>query len=414
MKKYKYLIIGAGTTAGYAAKEFVERGLSAGELALIGAEPSLPYDRPPLTKEYLAGKKSADELLVNPPDFYRENGITVMLRTVVESVHLGNKVVQTSSGKVGFEKLLIATGARPRCLDIPGADLKGIHYLRRVEDSENIRAAAKQSSNVVVLGGSFIGMEVGSVLSSSGLHVTMIFPEERVWQAFFTREISSFFADYYRKHGVTIMPGSRAKAFEGQDGRVSKVVLRSGQVLPADLVVVGVGVQPNVELFEDMSLDLKDGILVDSFLQTAVPDVYAAGDVACYIDRMYDTRRRFEHWDNAVTQGSLAARNMLGEHEPFVHIPYFFSDVFDLSYEYWGETSRADHYVVRGNLLSGSFSVWWLSGDRLVAAFVMDRPEEERQVAQDWIENGHSLSADQLSDDKLPLQAAEIVVTASD
>jgi hypothetical protein len=129
---------------------------------------------------------------------------------------------------------------------------------------------------------------------------------------------------------------------------------------------------------------------------------------------MYDTRRRFEHWDNAVTQGSLAARNMLGEHEPFVHIPYFFSDVFDLSYEYWGETSRADHYVVRGNLLSGSFSVWWLSGDRLVAAFVMDRPEEERQVAQDWIENGHSLSADQLSDDKLPLQAAEIVVTASD
>jgi 3-phenylpropionate/trans-cinnamate dioxygenase ferredoxin reductase subunit len=412
MKKYKYLIIGAGTTAGYAAKEFVENGLSAGELALIGAEPSLPYNRPPLTKEYLAGKKSADEMLVNPPEFYRQHGLAVMLRTVVESVDLGNKTVHTSTGDVGFEKLLIATGARPRCLDLPGADLKGIHYMRRVEDAENIRAAAKQASNAVVLGGSFIGMEVASVLSSSGLSVTMVFPEERVWQAFFTREISSYFADYYRKRGVTIMPGSRPRAFEGEDGKVSQVILRSGQALPADLVVAGIGVQPNIELFKDMSLDLDDGVLVDSFLQTAVPDVYAAGDVACYMDRMYETRRRFEHWDNAVAQGRLAARNMLGERQPFVHIPYFFSDVFDLSYEYWGETSQANHYVLRGNFLSGSFSVWWLSGDRLVAAFVMDRPDEERQAAQEWIENGRSLSGDELSNERLPLKAAEILETA--
>jgi NADPH-dependent 2,4-dienoyl-CoA reductase/sulfur reductase-like enzyme len=243
------------------------------------------------------------------------------------------------------------------------------------------------------------------VLQSADVDVTMVFPEAHVWEAFFTPEMSAFFENYYRDRGVIIMPRAEVVEFEGANGRLTRVVLKSGTHLEANLVVAGVGVQPNTELFADNDLQIRDGgIVVNRFLETNLLGVFAVGDVAYYNDVLFDRSRRIEHWDNAMSQGQHAIKNMMGAHEPFVHVPYFFSDVFDLSYEFWGDTTGAQEIVHRGDVENGRFSVWWLGADgRLLAAFVMNRPDEERELAQQWIREAKKLTAEKLADDQKPL-----------
>lgn len=394
MSNYKYVILGGGLTAGYAAQEFVENGIDADELCIVSAEGTLPYERPPLSKDFLAGEKTKDDILINERDFYKDNGIVVKLNTRVDRVDFDRKKLFAGDQEITYEKLLIATGSRPRTLDVPGADLDNIFYLRKLEDSREIRRQAKEAGTAVVIGGSFIGMETTSVLQSSGVDTTMIFPEERVWEVFFTAEMSDFFERYYRERGVTILPENKAESFSGEE-QVTHVVTSSGERLEADLVVLGIGVSPNTEIFKDTALELKDGaILVNRFLETNLPDVLAAGDVTRYKDVIYNRPLHIEHWDNAVEQGRHAATVMMGQYQPYEHVPYFFSDEFDLSYEFWGRTDGAVETVHRGDVGSGSFSVWWLDEDgRLVAAFVMDRPEDEREMAQEWIREGKRVSA---------------------
>jgi NADPH-dependent 2,4-dienoyl-CoA reductase/sulfur reductase-like enzyme len=235
----------------------------------------------------------------------------------------------------------------------------------------------------------------------------MIFPEERVWQAFFTPEMSAFFEEYYRDRGVTILPEQEIDSFAGE-GKVTHVVTQAGDKLPADMVVAGIGVSANSELFVDSGLQLADGtIRVNRFLETNFPGVVAAGDVTRYESTLYDRSLHIEHWDNAVAQGKHAACVMLGELQPFEHVPYFFSDVFDLSYEFWGDIQDAAEAVHRGSVEDGEFSTWWLDGDgRLVAAFVMNRPDEERELAPKWIKSGKQLAADWLRSNKT-LQTAD-------
>jgi NADPH-dependent 2,4-dienoyl-CoA reductase/sulfur reductase-like enzyme len=397
MKNYKYVIIGGGLVAGYAAEEFVNYGLEPGELLILSAESTLPYERPPLSKEFLIGNKEENQLLINPPELYHENGIELWLNSVVGRVDISGKTLFTSNSQVGFEKLLIATGSRPRRFDIPGSGLAGIHYLRRVEDAKRIQKVAKESDRAVVIGGSFIGMEVASVLSQKDVQVTMVFPEERVWEAFFNPGLSEYFENYYQDRGVVILPNTTISGFLGDHGELTHVVTGNDDELLADFVVAGIGVEPNTSIF-NQTLDVDDGILVDSYLRTAVPAVYAAGDVARYNDEIYNETRRFEHWDNAVQQGKVVARNMMGAQEPFVHVPYFFSDVFDLSYEFWGDNTEWDELVLRGEMSDDSFSVWWLKDSHLVAAFIMDRPEIERETAPKWIQERKTLSVDVLGD----------------
>lgn len=395
--QYKYVILGGGLTAGYAAQEFAKRGIDSGELCIISAEETLPYERPPLSKGFLAGEKNVDDILINKPEFYTENKIELKLGTTVTSVDLGKKQLYADDRVIAYEKLLIATGAQPNTFSLPGADLNNIFYLRRVGDAQQIRAAAEKARRAVVIGGSFIGMEAAAVLQSLGVKTTMIFPDERVWQTLFTPEMSAFFQEYYRDRGVTILPEQEIEAFLG-NGQVRHVVTKSGDELPADLVVAGIGVRASTDLFRQSPLQLDGGaIRVNRFLETNVPDVLAAGDVTRYRSTVYERPLHIEHWDNAVKQGQHAAGVMLGEIQPFEHIPYFFSDVFDLSYEFWGDAEGAAEAVHRGSVAEGEFSTWWLAEDgRLLAAFVMNRPEEERELAPKWIESGKQLTADWL------------------
>jgi NADPH-dependent 2,4-dienoyl-CoA reductase/sulfur reductase-like enzyme len=376
--------------AGYLAKEYVENGGRSGDLAVVSADDALPYERPPLSKSFLAGKDSEESVLISPPDFYSAHGIEVRRNTTVESIDTQGKRLRTVSGEeFAFEKLVLSTGARVRTLDIPGASPENVLYLRSLADSRRIRERAASVRRGVVLGGGFIAMEVAAVLAGRGLETTMVVREDRIWKAFFTPEMSAFFGKYYADRGVRILTQT------GIAGIVkdSAASLTSGDSVAFDLLVAGIGVQPVTDLAAHAGLEVDNGVVVNQFLETDPPEIMAAGDMANYPDAIFaNKRRRVEHWDNAVSQGQHAARMLLGRREPFVHVPYFFSDVFDLSYEFWGDPSEADRIVHRGDLHTSSFSVWWLSRDTLAAAFTMNRPDEERELAPELIRSKRTVS----------------------
>jgi NADPH-dependent 2,4-dienoyl-CoA reductase/sulfur reductase-like enzyme len=406
MSSSRYVILGGGMVAGYAAKELVDRGLRSGELTIISADDALPYERPPLSKGLLSGRDTEAGILINGPDWYREKGIEIKLQTVIENVDLAKKHLLTSSSQdFEFESLLIATGCRARRLQSPGNDLANVYYLRFMGDSRRIRACAATARQAVVVGGGFIGMEVASVLALKNVQTTMVIREDRVWKRAFTPEMSVFFERYYAARGVQLLKQVNITALEGK-GTISVVVLEDGRRIPCDMVVVGVGAAPVTELFAKSEISNDNGIVVNEYLETTKPGLYAAGDVANYPDLIFKKRRRVEHWDNAVSQGQYWARFVLGDREPFVHVPYFFSDVFDLSYELWGDSDGATQRVVRGDLDSPKFSVWWLKQDRVVAAFVMNRPEEEREVVPEWIKRQQIVSPKWLRDQDRPVREA--------
>lgn len=393
-----YVILGGGVAAGYAAQEFIERGIGPGELCIISADERLPYDRPPLSKSYLAGKKSREDILINPVDFYEQNGVEVRLKTRLKAVDLDSRHLYDENGRdTEFDQLLIATGSRVRTLEVPGGTLPGVHYLRSNADADAILHDAKQGQRAVIVGGGYIGMEVAATLAGRGLDVTLAYDGDRLLHRFFTPEMSSFFESYFTDRGVRQISGQKARAFEGA-GRVRRVVLGSGEALEADLVVVGIGVTPATELFRGTDLHMQEGgIVVNKYLETNLPGIYAAGDAAMYYDVLYQKYRRIEHWDNAMQQGKHAAQMMRGLHGEYMHLPYFFSDVFDLSWEFWGDAEDADQIVVRGDVGSGQFSVWWLNGWTVDAAFVMNRPDEERELAPKWIRLRQAIDPDLLA-----------------
>ncbi len=406
MHSYKYVVLGGGMVAGYAAREFVGRGAGRGEVAIISADDALPYERPPLSKGFLKGTDTEASVYINDAGFYSEHGIEVRLRTPVERADLINHKLTLRGGEEWrFEKLMIGTGSRVRKLEVPGANLDGVFTLRTLDDSRRIRHRATAGSRAVVIGGGFIAMEAASSLAQRGLDVTLVLAGERIWEGLFTPEMSAFFRGYYEGRGVKVLANTQVAALGGR-GRVESVSTAAAERLPADLVVAGIGVTPETSLFENTGAALNNGVLVNQYLETTVPGVYAAGDVANYRDVLFDRQRRVEHWDNAVSQGGHAARAMTGLREPFEHVPYFFSDVFDLSYEFWGDSSAADRAVTRGSPDRASFSVWWLANGRLTAAFVMARPEQERELAQEWIRSRAPVSADALADASRPLERA--------
>jgi NADPH-dependent 2,4-dienoyl-CoA reductase/sulfur reductase-like enzyme len=407
MNQSNIVILGGGMVAGYATKQLVELGLPKGELAILSADSAVPYERPPLSKSFLAGKDSEDAIKINPEDFYNKHGIELRLKCEVATADLKRKRLVLKNGDgFEFQKLIIASGARPRTLTIPGSNLQNLFYLRNLNDSKSIRDAAEKVKHAVVIGGGFIGMEVAAVLAQKGIEVALVLNDDRVFKRLFSPEMSSFFESYYAAKGVRLIKSTLVTELRG-DRAVSSAVLKDGQTVQCDLVVAGIGVQPAIEVVTNSGLEVGDGILVNEYLQTSHPDIFAAGDVANYQDVLFGKRRRVEHWDNAVSQGQYCARSLMGDSTPFRHVPYFFSDVFDLSYEYWGDSSGADQVIHRGDVSSNSFSVWWLHQQRVVAAFAMNRPDEERNVAPQWIESGQRLSSTKLKD------VSERIVTAS-
>jgi 3-phenylpropionate/trans-cinnamate dioxygenase ferredoxin reductase component len=408
MTSSKYLVLGGGMVAGYAAKELASRGLGSGELLIISADDALPYERPPLSKGFLSGKENEAGILINNPEWYRQQGIEVKLQTEIERVDLQKKRLHATSGETfEFEALLIATGARARKLDCPGNDLPNVFCLRSLDDSRKIRGSTESCKQAVVLGGGFIGMEVAAVLAQKNIETTLILREDRVWNRLFTAPMSEFFERYYASRGIQLLKGEWVSRLQGKD-RVSGAVLSSGRKIPCDLVVAGIGATPVSELFTNGGLTAENGVVVNEYLETKLPGIFAAGDVANYLDIIFDKRRRVEHWDNAVSQGQHWASLVRGDRKPFSHVPYFFSDVFDLSYELWGDSEGSTQTVARGDLNSSSFSVWWLKQGRLVSAFAMNRPDEERQAAAEWVKAKQLVSPERLADNNRAVGEAEL------
>jgi len=406
MTTSKYLILGGGMVAGYAAKEMAGNGLKPGELTIVSSDTAAPYERPPLSKGFLAGKDNEDSIRINAENFYGEHGIGLKLGCEVAGVDAKRRILGLRSGdELGFEKLVIATGAEVRTLHIPGADLEGIHYLRSMEDSKRIRAHAANAWRAVVVGGGFIGMETASVLAQKGIGTTLVLRDDRIFKNLFTPAMSRFFEGYYLERGVEIVRQAEVSEARGK-GVLSSVALGNHGVRDCDLMVAGIGVRPATDVLMDSGIDLGDGVVVNEYLETSVPGIYAAGDVAHYEDQLFGKCRRVEHWDNAVSQGAHCARSLMGERAPFVHVPYFFSDVFDLSYEFWGDRANADDVVERGDVRTNSFSVWWLREKQVVAAFTMNRPDEEREAAPRWIAAKTKVSVDRLRKSEEVSQAA--------
>lgn len=387
MNRYPYVILGGGIVAGYSAAEFAAQGVAPGALAIVSAAGALPYERPPLSKGFLRGEESAAEIHIHDEAFYNENGIAFYGDSRVTAVDFDRRLLHTTKGDViGFEKLIIATGATVRTLEVPGATGADVYYLRSLEDARQIRQAMTDGRRVVVVGSGFIGMEAGASLRMEGLETHLVFPEKRIWERFFTPLMSAALAAYYADRGVNLYPENSVARILRREGRVTGVALNSGLELPADFVVAGIGVEPATGPFRNSDLKIDDGIIVDEYLQTNIPGVYAAGDVARFYDLRLGRHRRLEHWDNAVKQGEYVARRCLGVvEEPYEHAPYFFSDIFDLSYEFWGDNEGADEVIYRGAPGALQFSVWWLAKGRVQGAYVMDRPDETRKVATRWV-----------------------------
>lgn len=405
VREVAFLLIGGGLASATAAETLRKEGAE-GTIVIISAENSLPYHRPPLSKSYLLKDHEEDRILINKEDFYRENKIDLILNTKALAVHPERKIVETDrAGEFHYNKLLIATGSSLIKLSVPGANLRGIYYLRSISCANALRKAMVSAKKAVVVGGSFIGMELASSLAQKGIKVTIITQENIVFDKLYSPEISEFFADYFRARGVEIFSGETIKGFIGRK-RVKRVVTNAGKEFSCDLVAIGVGVVPETEFLRGSGIDIDDGILVDEYMQTNKADIYSAGDVANFFDPVFGKRRRIEHWDNAVKQGQVAARNMMGERQPYRAVSYFFSDVFDLTFNFIGDTAGVQERIIRGSTKNKSFSVLYFKDEMLTAAFLMGRPLPEDKAAGSLILNRVNLKEvkRKLSDTKFPLQ----------
>jgi 3-phenylpropionate/trans-cinnamate dioxygenase ferredoxin reductase subunit len=373
-----HLLIGGGMASGNCARWVREEG-GDGSILLVGREPDLPYNRPPCSKEYLRGQESREEVLFRPPEWYEEHKVEALTRVSVMKLDLDERRAELSDRQVvSFDKALIATGANVRRMSVPGCELNGIHYLRTLGNSDTIREDAA-GKRVVLIGGSYIACEVAASLTDLGSSCTLVMLEPVVLSRGFGDQAGRFFQGKLEEHGITVHGDDELERFEGADGRVTKVITKGGLELDADAVVVGTGVNPDVMLARSAGLALGDrgGVLVDSRLETQVPGVYAAGDIAEYDSVVHHRRLRVEHWDVAFNMGKTVGLNMLGRDHPHDVVPYFFSDLSDwVSLEYVGPAAQWDREVVRGSIEDGEFGLWYLDGGRVAAALSVGRSDD--------------------------------------
>jgi len=360
------VIVGASLAGAKAAEALRKEGYE-GRITLLGEEPHVPYIRPPLSKDYLRGESELDAVVVHPTTWYDEQRIELLLSTRVRGIEPRTREVLIDDGRrLAFDRLLLATGASPRPLRIPGSDLAGVHYLRTMDDANAIRGAAKTAHRVIVIGGGWIGSEVAASMRQLGVPVAMVAPGSVPLERVLGHEVGAVYRDMHAEHGVELVMNQRAAAFRGQTA-VEAVETGDGTRIEGDLVVVGTGAQPRTQLAADAGLAVGEGILVDEHLETSVPGIFAAGDVAEAWHPLLEARIRVEHWDNARRQGRAAGRNMLGKAEPYIRIPYFYSDQYDLGMEYAGHAPEWDRVVFRGEPASREFLTFWLKDGSIAA-----------------------------------------------
>ena len=361
-----FVIVGAGLAGAKAAETLRTEGF-AGRVVLLGDEQERPYERPPLSKDYLRGETRADELFVHDHDFYDDHGIELVLgRTAVRLDTSTRDVTLDDGARLRYDRLLLATGAEPFRPGIQGGDLDGVLYLRSKKDSDALRERFQRGGAVVVVGAGWIGSEVAASTRELGLDVTVIDPLSVPLERVLGRAVGAVYHDLHSDHGVSMLMGASVDAFLG-DEVVERVRTRDGREMPCDLAVVGVGARTRTRLAAQAGITVDDGVLVDQFLQSSDPGVFAAGDVANAAHPHIGGRVRVEHWSNALHQGPAAARNMLGLADAYTRLPYFFSDQYDVGMEYSGFARGWDRVVCRGDAASREFIAFWLAGDRVVA-----------------------------------------------
>jgi 3-phenylpropionate/trans-cinnamate dioxygenase ferredoxin reductase subunit len=361
-----FVIVGASLAGAKAAETLRDEGFD-GRLLLVGAEDARPYERPPLSKDYLRGEVGREKVYVHDEGFYGERDIELRLgRTAVGLDTSARELTLDDGERLRYGRLLLTTGAEPRRLPIPGAALDGVLYLRSIEDSDALRGRLDRGGTVVIIGAGWIGAEVAASARQRGLDVTVLDPLSVPLERVLGAEVGAVYRDIHTDHGVQLLMGAGVDAFEGATS-VERVRTDDGRLLDCDLVVVGVGVRPRTELAEPAGIAVENGILVDEHLQTSVPGVFAAGDVANAHHPLYRERIRVEHWANALHQGPVAARTMLGHTDAYDRLPYFFSDQYDVGMEYVGFAREWDRVVFRGDPASREFIAFWMTGDRVVA-----------------------------------------------
>jgi 3-phenylpropionate/trans-cinnamate dioxygenase ferredoxin reductase subunit len=373
---------------------------------LIGEEAERPYERPPLSKDYLMGKAERETIYVHPESWYAEHDVDLRLGTQVTAVDPAAREVRLADGtRVGYAKLLLATGSVPRRLPLAGGDADGVLYLRRVGDSDQIRTAFQTATRVVVIGAGWIGLETAAAARAAGVDVTILETADLPLLRVLGREVAQVFADLHREQGVNLRFGVQVAEITAPGGRADGVRLADGTHVPADAVVVGVGITPRLELASDAGLQTGNGVVVDARLRTSDPDIYAAGDVANAYHPGLGRHIRVEHWANALHQPQTAARAMLGQDAVYDNVPYFYSDQYDLGMEYAGhvEPGGYDQVVFRGDVEGREFIAFWLSGGRVLAGMNVN-VWDVNEVIQEMVRDRRAVDAARLADADVPLQ----------
>ncbi|ANW20312.1 NAD(P)/FAD-dependent oxidoreductase [Streptomyces clavuligerus] len=410
-----FVIVGGGLAGAKAAETLRQEGFT-GRVILVGDERDHPYERPPLSKGYLLGKDERDSVFVHEPSWYAQADVELHLGQSVVAVDRAARTVRLSDGTVlGYDKLLLATGAEPRRLDIPGTSLAGVHHLRRLAHAERLRqvlaSLGRDNGQLVIAGAGWIGLEVAAAARSYGAEVTVIEPEPTPLHQAIGPELGQFFADLHTEHGVRFHFGARLTEITGQDGMVLGVRTDDGDEHPAHDVLAAIGAAPRTALAEAAGLTLADrahggGIAVDASLRTSDPDIYAAGDVAAAEHPGIGARLRVEHWANALNGGPAAARAMLGQEVAYDRVPYFFSDQYDLGMEYsgWAPAGSYDQVVVRGDAGKREFIAFWLKEGRVLAGMNVNVWDVTAPIQQ-LIRSGGAVDADALADPSVPLDS---------
>jgi 3-phenylpropionate/trans-cinnamate dioxygenase ferredoxin reductase component len=397
-----FVIVGASLAGAKAAEELRNQGFD-GRVVLVGAEPERPYERPPLTKDYLRGESEREEAYVHERGFYSDQEIELLLDTSATAIDVEDASVRLGDEReLHYDRLLLTTGAEPRRIEVPGARLEGVHYLRTLADCDLLRERLDAGGRVAVVGAGWIGSEFTASARQRGLEVSLIdplaLPNERV----FGTEIGAFYRDVHAQHGVDLLLGTGVEAFEGQ-GSVGRVRTADGRAVECDFVVVGIGVVPRVGLAAGAGLAIDNGVLVDERLQSSAANVFAAGDVANEWHPFYERRIRVEHWANALNQGPAAARAMLGQPVSYDRLPYFFSDQYDVGMEYSGHATEWDEVVFRGAREDAEFIAFWLREGRVLAGMNVNVWDVNEHV-QALIRSRAVVDAGALADPDTPLE----------
>jgi len=400
------VIVGASLAGAKAAQTLREEGFD-GSIVLIGEEAERPYERPTLSKDFLQGKSERESIYVHPQTWYEDHNVELRLGVAVVGIDREQHEVTMADGEqLGYDKLLLTTGSSPRRLTVPGADLGGVLYLRRVQDSERLKSTLAAAARIVIVGAGWIGLETAAAARAADVEVTVLETAALPLLRVLGREVAQVFADLHRAHGVDLRFGAQLAEITGSDGHADGVRLADGTHVDADAVVVGVGITPNSQLAESAGIEVDNGVLVDASLRSSDPDVYAAGDVANALNPLYGKHIRVEHWANALNQPQAAAKAMLGQSVAYERVPYFYSDQYDLGMEYTGyvEPDAYDQVVFRGNTDGREFIAFWLAEGRVLAGMNVNVWDVTDQI-QALVRSGTQVDADELADPQTPLDS---------